>query len=127
MTLPSETLYTEIKEKTCTKCGLPKPLTSFHKYKRSQDGVRSVCKWCRSTRKPQVPKIPIPPPDFKVCKNQGCILSGMLQTNTWLSHIESEWIMDAILYLRKYDTDLSHIEGTLSACHLPDRPVTTSD
>ena len=33
--------------KTCTKCNTEKPLSHFHKYKRSKDGVRTKCKDCR--------------------------------------------------------------------------------
>lgn len=33
--------------KTCTHCKKTKPLTEYHKYKRSSDGVRSRCKSCR--------------------------------------------------------------------------------
>ena len=34
--------------KQCTKCNEIKELIEFHKHKRSKDGIRSVCKSCRS-------------------------------------------------------------------------------
>lgn len=33
--------------KTCTKCHISKPVIEFHKYKRSPDGYKPVCKECR--------------------------------------------------------------------------------
>ena len=33
--------------KKCTKCGIEKPLSEFHKKKAYKDGHRSVCKSCR--------------------------------------------------------------------------------
>lgn len=33
--------------KTCTSCGVSKPLTEYHREKRASDGKRSVCKQCR--------------------------------------------------------------------------------
>ena len=33
--------------KMCSKCGIEKPLSDFHKDKRDRSGVRSICKLCR--------------------------------------------------------------------------------
>lgn len=37
--------------KTCTKCGVQKPLPEFHKDKRVRDGRRSNCKECQGAQK----------------------------------------------------------------------------
>ena len=34
--------------RTCTKCGVTKPLDEFHKSKTGKDGVQSRCKECRN-------------------------------------------------------------------------------
>lgn len=34
--------------KKCTKCGVEKPLSEFHKNKKSKDGLSSYCKSCSS-------------------------------------------------------------------------------
>lgn len=35
-------------EKSCTKCGVPKPLTDFHRDPRNRDGRQGQCKTCRN-------------------------------------------------------------------------------
>ena len=37
--------------KTCTKCGVAKPLDAFHRRKRSADGRNSRCKACQNARR----------------------------------------------------------------------------
>lgn len=65
--------------KVCTKCKMPKPISAFHKSKKTKDGRKEACKQCRSTRKPKVPKEPTPIPEFKVCSKSTCHLAGILQ------------------------------------------------
>jgi 5-methylcytosine-specific restriction endonuclease McrA len=39
------------KAKRCSKCKETKPITGFHKFKRSKDGYKSACKVCRNAAK----------------------------------------------------------------------------
>lgn len=41
--------------KICSKCGVEKELSEFHKDKNSKDGHRSACKSCRNSGKPRIP------------------------------------------------------------------------
>jgi Recombination endonuclease VII len=41
---------TQPTKKTCTKCGVEKPLGEFHAEKRASDGLRSDCKECENKR-----------------------------------------------------------------------------
>ena len=39
--------YWSLVMKKCTKCGIEKELTEFHKHKKQKDGLRPRCKTCR--------------------------------------------------------------------------------
>ena len=36
----------EVKTKKCSRCGIEKPLSEFHKKARSNDGFQEICKGC---------------------------------------------------------------------------------
>ena len=44
-------MTTDIKTKKCACCGLEKPVTEFHKHRRTADGYGNVCKACGAKRK----------------------------------------------------------------------------
>jgi hypothetical protein len=60
----------------CSKCGGMKPLSDFHKSKNSPDGRVSICKICRSIRKPKISKVA---PISRVCSHPACDFIGILQ------------------------------------------------
>ena len=59
-------INTRNQSKICTKCQIEKTIIEFHKDKNEQDGSKSICKECRSTRKPGYGE-KISPPDQKFC------------------------------------------------------------
>ncbi|KPI33296.1 HNH endonuclease [Actinobacteria bacterium OV450] len=57
--------------KTCTRCRAEKPLTEFHRNKRSSDGRHSACKLCRSANPERYRPQGAPPPTHKACTRCG--------------------------------------------------------
>lgn len=52
--------------KICSKCKIEKELSEFHKHAKTKDGLRYMCRNCRSTRR--TPKLnPVPNSGFKYC------------------------------------------------------------
>ena len=61
--------------KTCSKCGISKDESEFHKNKRSKDGLKNDCAICYNKRALARyiahPRQPRQPPDTKVCSRCG--------------------------------------------------------
>lgn len=54
----------------CLKCRSEKPLSLFHRTKKSKSGIRQPCAACRSTKRPRPPKA------CKSCGRTGCDFTG---------------------------------------------------
>lgn len=92
--------------KTCTKCGLPKPLDEFYESPGNKDGRRNVCIPCwkerNNERKKRAEKAAEPPKE-----GVSCDVSGDTQTVTCTSHART---LDEVLKIAQVDLKVWTVE-----------------
>ena len=68
--------------KTCTKCGLEKPLLDYYKRKDSLDGLHGQCKCCYKDAQRRKPYIPVSTLDIDVSGSKQCRICNKVKPKT---------------------------------------------